>query len=121
VSVVSYVGFHVLGPTFVAVIMARRPFEAIKDIHDGKSLWRIAVLVKDLWVVRHGKSSKQHMELVVRDKLVKSWDINIFLMSCVCLFLFKMKGVDQQRVQSNLRHSLNKMKGVDQQFRPSCA
>jgi hypothetical protein len=88
VFVVSYVAFHVLAQTFVAVIMARRPFEAIKDIHDGKSLWRIAVLVKDLWVVRHGKSNKQHMELVVRDKLVKSCYSNTFFMSpAVCCYL----------------------------------
>jgi hypothetical protein len=88
VFVVSYVAFHVLAPTFVAVSMGRRPFEAIKDIHDGKSLWRMAVLVKDLWVVRHGKSNKQHMELVVCDKLVKSCYSNTFFYVTSCLLLF---------------------------------
>ncbi|KAK2370683.1 hypothetical protein QL285_083708 [Trifolium repens] len=49
--------------------MTRRPFEKIKDIDDTKSLWRIAVRVKDLWVVRHGKTNNQHFEMVVCDEL----------------------------------------------------
>jgi hypothetical protein len=54
----------------VIAIMTRRPFEKIKDIDDTKSLWRIAVRVKDLWVVRHGKTNNQHFEMVVCDELV---------------------------------------------------
>ncbi|WJX79778.1 hypothetical protein P8452_62863 [Trifolium repens] len=49
--------------------MTRRPFEKIKDIDDTKSLWKIAVRVKDLWVVRHGKTNNQHFEMVVCDEL----------------------------------------------------
>ncbi|KAK2381705.1 hypothetical protein QL285_069293 [Trifolium repens] len=47
----------------------RIPFEKIRDINDSKSLWRIAVRVKDLWLVRHGKSNKQHLEMVICDDL----------------------------------------------------
>jgi hypothetical protein len=54
----------------------RRPFEKIRDINDSKSLWRIAVRVKDLWLVRHGKSNKQHLEMVICDDLVISLIFN---------------------------------------------
>jgi hypothetical protein len=47
--------------------MARRPLEKIKDIDDSKSLWRVDVLIKDSWVVTHGKSIKKQLELVVCD------------------------------------------------------
>jgi hypothetical protein len=50
--------------------IARRPLEKIKEINDTKSLWRIAVRVKDLWIVPHGKSQKHHFEMVVCDELV---------------------------------------------------
>jgi hypothetical protein len=50
--------------------MARRPLSKIKDIDDTNSLWRVAVLIKDSWIVNHGKSLKKHLELVVCDELV---------------------------------------------------
>ncbi|KAK2419876.1 replication protein A 70 kDa DNA-binding subunit B [Trifolium repens] len=45
-----------------------RPLETIKDINDSKYLWKVAVLVKDLWVVNNAKN-KQHVEMVLTDKL----------------------------------------------------
>jgi hypothetical protein len=52
------------------IMAARRPLEKIKEINDTKSMWRIAVRVKDLWIVPHGKSQKHHFEMVVCDELV---------------------------------------------------
>jgi hypothetical protein len=52
------------------IMAARRPLEKIKEINDTKSLWRIAVRVKDLWIVPHGNSQKHHFEMVVCDELV---------------------------------------------------
>ncbi|KAK2448277.1 hypothetical protein QL285_007560 [Trifolium repens] len=49
--------------------MARRPLSKIKDIDDSNSLWRVGVLIKDSWMVTHGKSIKKHLELVVCDDL----------------------------------------------------
>jgi hypothetical protein len=46
-----------------------RPLETIKDINDSKYLWKVAVLMKDLWVVNNAKN-KQHVEMVLTDKLV---------------------------------------------------
>jgi hypothetical protein len=63
--------------------MTRRPFEKIKDIDDTKSLWRIAVRVKDLWVVRHGKTNNQHFEMVVCDELVTVIYL-VFFFNYVC-------------------------------------
>jgi hypothetical protein len=60
-------------------IMARRPFEKIKDINDSKSLWRIAVRVKDLWIVRHGKSLNQHIEMVASDELVIQYSVCMYI------------------------------------------
>ncbi|WJX39531.1 hypothetical protein P8452_27063 [Trifolium repens] len=50
-------------------ILARRPLEKIKEINDTKSLWRISIRLKDLWIVPHGKTQKHHFEMVVRDDL----------------------------------------------------
>ncbi|WJX44882.1 hypothetical protein P8452_31810 [Trifolium repens] len=44
-----------------------RSVENIKDINDSRSLWKIAVLVKDLWIVSNSKQMK-HVEMVLTDK-----------------------------------------------------
>jgi hypothetical protein len=46
-----------------------RPVENIKDLNDSKYLWKLAVLVKDLWVVNNAKGVK-HVEMVLTDKMV---------------------------------------------------
>ncbi|PNY01098.1 hypothetical protein L195_g024386 [Trifolium pratense] len=51
------------------MIVLQRPFEKIRDIDNSKSLWRVAVRVKDLWIVRHAKSTKHHTEMVLCDDL----------------------------------------------------
>jgi hypothetical protein len=58
--------------------MARRPLSKIKDIDDSNSLWRVGVLIKDSWMVTHGKSIKKHLELVVCDDLVISFMFLVF-------------------------------------------
>ncbi|WJX76061.1 hypothetical protein P8452_59523 [Trifolium repens] len=45
-----------------------RPVENIKDLNDSKYLWKLAVLVKDLWVVNNAKGVK-HVEMVLTDKM----------------------------------------------------
>ncbi|KAK2424437.1 hypothetical protein QL285_034797 [Trifolium repens] len=45
-----------------------RAIENIKDINDSKYLWKLAVLVKDLWVVNNAKGVK-HVEMVLTDKM----------------------------------------------------
>ncbi|KAK2403228.1 hypothetical protein P8452_09298 [Trifolium repens] len=44
-----------------------RSVENIKDINDSRSLWKVAVLVKDLWIVSNSKQMK-HVEMVLTDK-----------------------------------------------------
>ncbi|WJX53683.1 hypothetical protein P8452_39652 [Trifolium repens] len=44
-----------------------RPFEMIKDINDSKSVWKLAVLVRDLWTVSNS-NKRQHIEMVIVDK-----------------------------------------------------
>jgi disulfide oxidoreductase YuzD len=46
-----------------------RALETIKDINDSKYLWKVAVLVKDLWVATNYKNIK-HVEMVLADKMV---------------------------------------------------
>jgi hypothetical protein len=46
-----------------------RPFEMIKDINDSKSVWKLAVLVRDLWTVSNS-NKRQHIEMVIVDKQV---------------------------------------------------
>jgi hypothetical protein len=65
----------------VSGIMARRPLSKIKDIDDSNSLWRVGVLIKDSWMVTHGKSIKKHLELVVCDDLVISFMFLVFFLS----------------------------------------
>ncbi|KAK2394376.1 replication protein A 70 kDa DNA-binding subunit B [Trifolium repens] len=45
-----------------------RALETIKDINDSKYLWKVAVLVKDLWVATNYKNIK-HVEMVLADKM----------------------------------------------------
>ncbi|WJX28421.1 hypothetical protein P8452_17141 [Trifolium repens] len=45
-----------------------RALETIKDINDSKYTWKIAVLVKDLWVATNYKNIK-HVEMVLADKM----------------------------------------------------
>jgi hypothetical protein len=56
-----------------------RAIENIKDINDSKYLWKMAVLVKDLWVVNNAKGVK-HVEMVLTDKMVWSCAHLIILM-----------------------------------------
>jgi hypothetical protein len=60
-----------------------RPVENIKDLNDSKYLWKLAVLVKDLWVVNNAKGVK-HVEMVLTDKMVCSCaHLNIFIRSLI--------------------------------------
>ncbi|WJX69988.1 hypothetical protein P8452_54147 [Trifolium repens] len=45
-----------------------RAVENIKDLNDSKYVWKLAVLVKDLWVVNNQKGVK-HVEMVLTDKM----------------------------------------------------
>jgi hypothetical protein len=56
-----------------------RAIENIKDINDLKYLWKLAVLVNDLWVVNNAKGVK-HVEMVLTDKMVWSCAHLIILM-----------------------------------------
>jgi hypothetical protein len=67
--------------------MARRPLSKIKDIDDTNSLWRVAVLIKDSWIVNHGKSLKKHLELVVCDELVLIFFLPFREIYVVCDYL----------------------------------
>jgi hypothetical protein len=53
-----------------------RSVENIKDINDSRSLWKVAVLVKDLWIVSNSKQMK-HVEMVLTDKQVYNFSIVI--------------------------------------------
>jgi disulfide oxidoreductase YuzD len=46
-----------------------RALETINDINDSKYTWKVAVLVKDLWVATNYKNIK-HVEMVLADKMV---------------------------------------------------
>jgi hypothetical protein len=59
-----------------------RAVENIKDLNDSKYLWKLAVLVKDLWVVNNQKGVK-HVEMVLTDKMVWSSAHLIILMCSV--------------------------------------
>ncbi|CAJ2664510.1 unnamed protein product [Trifolium pratense] len=54
--------------------MARK-FECVKDINDGKDLWKISVKVKEKW--SNSKDGKQSIELLVFDD--KGDDISVFI------------------------------------------
>jgi hypothetical protein len=57
-----------------------RVAENIKDLNDKKALWKLEVLIIDLWTVNNSKN-KQHVEMVVCDKEVN--EIN-FVKKIVC-------------------------------------
>jgi disulfide oxidoreductase YuzD len=54
-----------------------RALETIKDINDSKYTWKIAVLVKDLWVANNYKNIK-HVEMVLADKMLWFLELYIF-------------------------------------------
>ncbi|MCH82309.1 replication protein A 70 kDa dna-binding subunit C-like, partial [Trifolium medium] len=54
--------------------MARK-FESVKDINDGKDLWKISVKIREKW--SNSKDGKQSIELLVVDD--KGDDISVFI------------------------------------------
>jgi len=45
-----------------------RPFSNIRDINQKKDFWKLAVKVKDKWIVV--KDGKEHLEMVIVDSKV---------------------------------------------------
>jgi hypothetical protein len=45
-----------------------RDFDNIKDINDGKEIWKLAVRLEDLW--KSGIGKNEHMEFLNLDKQV---------------------------------------------------
>jgi hypothetical protein len=45
-----------------------RDFDSIKDINDGKEIWKLAVRLEDLW--KSGIGKNEHMEFLILDKQV---------------------------------------------------
>jgi hypothetical protein len=73
-------------------ILARRPLEKIKEINDTKSMWRISIRLKDLWIVPHGKTQKHHFEMVVRDDLVILYSVWTNIYYYIVIGIFRLKG-----------------------------
>jgi hypothetical protein len=46
----------------------QRGFDSIKDINDGKELWKFAVRLEDMWKMDVGKG--EHIEFLILDKQV---------------------------------------------------
>jgi hypothetical protein len=45
-----------------------RGFDSIKDINDGKELWKFAVRLEDMW--KMGICKGEHIEFLILDKQV---------------------------------------------------
>jgi hypothetical protein len=52
-----------------------RDFDNIKDINDGKEIWKLAVRLEDLW--KSGVGKNEHMEFLILDKQVPLKTLNV--------------------------------------------
>jgi hypothetical protein len=56
-----------------------RALDFIKDINDGKELWKLAVRLEDIWKTGIGKG--EHLEFLILDKQVHIY--SKILLHCV--------------------------------------
>ncbi|WJX68504.1 hypothetical protein P8452_52866 [Trifolium repens] len=60
-----------------------RDFDNIKDINDGKEIWKLAVRLEDLW--KSGIGKNEHMEFLILDK--QGDNIQVLLPADLCPLL----------------------------------
>ncbi|GAU49502.1 hypothetical protein TSUD_287320 [Trifolium subterraneum] len=81
-----------------------RPLETIKDINDSKSLWKVAVLVKDMWTVTNYKQT-QYVEMVLTDK--QGHDIQVIVPSTLTQHFKEVLAENNTFTLQNIEHKIH--------------